>query len=155
MKRSAVACVFAALALLANVALARADQFGTAEEGHAMLDHAVAAVKADNTKALKKFNDKNDKEFHEKDLYVYCFNLKNGEFTAYQSSVMLGVDVRELKMQEDPIGQRAYDLVHDAPEGDVRSMEYNFPKPGTKKLVPKETIEARIGDQACGVTYFK
>ena len=120
-----------------------------------MLDRAVATLKADKAAALKQFNDKNDKPFHEKDLYVFCFNVGDGNFTAYQSPVMLGVDVRELKMQEDPIGQRAYDLVHDTPEGEVRTMEYNFPKPGTKKFVPKESIETRVGDQACGVTYFK
>jgi hypothetical protein len=68
---------------------------------------------------------------------------------------MLGVDVRELKMQEDPIGQRAYDAVANAPEGTVVSIEYNFPKAGTKKMVPKQSIEERVGDQACGVTYFK
>jgi len=155
MTRSAVACVLASLALSANVALAAAEQFGGPEEARAMLDRAVAALKTDKTAALKQFNDKNSKQFHDKDLYVFCFNVADGNFTAYQSPAMLGVDVRELKMQEDPIGQRAFDLVHDTPEGEVRTMEYNFPKAGAKKMVPKESIETRVGDQGCGVTYFK
>ena len=33
-------------------------------------------------------------------------------------------------------------------------MEYNFPKPGTDKPVPEESIEVRIGNQGCGVTYY-
>lgn len=150
-----VACALAALALLGNAASVRAEQFGTAQEARAMLDRAVAALKADEAAALREFNDKNDKQFHDKDLYVFCFNVEDGNFTAYQSPMMLGVDIRELKMQEDPIGQRAYDLVHAAPEGDVLTMQYNFPKPGTKKMVAKESIETRIGNQGCGVTYFK
>jgi len=150
-----VACALAALALLGNVASVRAEQVGTAQEAREMLDRAVAALKADEAAALRAFNDKNNKQFHDKDLYVFCFNVGDGNFTAYQSPMMLGFDVRELKMQEDSIGQRAYDLVHDAPEGEVRTLEYNFPKPGTKKMVPKESIETRIGNQGCGVTYFK
>jgi hypothetical protein len=31
----------------------------------------------------------------------------------------------------------------------------NFPKPGTKVPAPKETLEARVGKQACGINYFK
>jgi len=34
-------------------------------------------------------------------------------------------------------------------------MEYNFPKPGTDKPVLKESIEVRIGNQVCGVSYYK
>lgn len=120
-----------------------------------MLDRAVTALKADEAVALRQFNDKNSKQFHDKDLYVFCFNVGDGNFTAYQSPTMLGIDVRELKMQEDAIGQRAFDLVHAAPEGDFLTMEYNFPKPGMKKFVPKESIETRVGNQGCGVTYFK
>ena len=35
------------------------------------------------------------------------------------------------------------------------SFTYDFPKPGTKALATKETLEARVGKQACGVSYFK
>jgi hypothetical protein len=68
---------------------------------------------------------------------------------------MLGTDVRELKLETDPIGQRAYDVVAGAAEGDVVSIDYSFPKPGTKQLATKQSLETRIGNQACGVSYFK
>ena len=55
----------------------------------------------------------------------------------------------------NPVGQRAYDAVAKAPEGEIVSFTYDFPKPGTKAPVPKETLEARIGKQVCGVSYFK
>jgi hypothetical protein len=34
-------------------------------------------------------------------------------------------------------------------------LEQTLPKPGTKALAPKETLEVRIGKQACAVSYFK
>jgi hypothetical protein len=120
-----------------------------------MLDRAVIALKADEAAALKAFNDEKDKNFRDRDLFVFCFSLPDGNFTAYQSSLMLGADVRELKLEKDPIGQRAYDVVAGAAEGDVVSIDYSFPKPGTKQPATKQSLETRIGNQACGVSYFK
>lgn len=34
-------------------------------------------------------------------------------------------------------------------------MDYEFPKPGTTEPVPKESFVMRIGDQGCGVGYYK
>jgi hypothetical protein len=68
---------------------------------------------------------------------------------------MIGTNVKELKVPpNNPVGQRAYDAVAKAAEGEIVSFTYDFPKPGTKAPVPKETLEVRIG-QACGVNYFK
>jgi hypothetical protein len=49
-------------------ALASAQQFGTAEQATAMLDRAAAALKSDEAKALRDFNDTNNKLFHESAL---------------------------------------------------------------------------------------
>ena len=51
--------------------------------------------------------------------------------------------------------QRAYDAVHEAPEGNVVSIDYQMAKPDEKKPSAKEALEARVGEQACGVSYFK
>jgi hypothetical protein len=51
MSNTAIAVAFATL-LTFSVASAAAPQFGTAEEARAMLDHAVAALKSDEAKAL-------------------------------------------------------------------------------------------------------
>ncbi len=121
-----------------------------------MLDRAIAALKANETAALKAFNDEKNKEFRDRDLYVYCFGLPDGNFTAYQSPVLIGTNIKELKIPpNDPVGQRAYDAVAKAPEGEIVTFTYDFPKPGTKASALKETLEARIGKQACGVSYFK
>ena len=131
-------------------------QLASPADGRAMLERAIAALKADEASALKAFNDEKNKDFRDRDLYVYCFSLPDGNITAYQSPLMVGSNVKELKIPpNNPVGQRAYDAVAKAAEGEIVSFTYDFPKPGTKAPAPKETLEARIGKQACGVSYFK
>src|ERR1700685_896732 len=115
------------VALMGGAALG-ADRCASADDGKAMRERAVTALKADPTAALKEFNDEKNKQFRDRDLFVFCFSLPDGNFTAFQSPVMLGTDVRELKYQD---------------------------KPGTKTTATKQSLEPRIGKQACGVTYFK
>src|SRR5580704_13077689 len=116
-----------------------------------MMERAIEALKANEEAALKAFNDEKNKEFRE-DLYIYCFSFPDGNITAYQSPVMIGTNVKELKIPpNNPVGQHAYDAVAKAAEGEIVSFTYDFPKPGTKALAPKETLEVRIGKQACGV----
>jgi hypothetical protein len=121
-----------------------------------MLERAIAALKANEPAALKAFNDEKNKDFRDRDLYVYCFSLPDGNITAYQSPVMIGTNVKELKIPpNNPVGQRAHDAVANASEGEIVSFTYDFPKPGTKTPALKETLAARVGKQACGVSYFK
>jgi len=142
-------------ALLGAGTALSAEQFATRDDARAMLDRAIAALKANESAALKAFNDEKNKDFRDRDLYVFCFSLPDGNFTAYQSPLMLGTDVRELKLDKDAIGQRAYDVVAKAAEGDVVSIDFNFPKPGSKQPATKQSLETRAGNQACGVSFFK
>ena len=131
-------------------------QLASPADGKAMLERAIAALKANEAAALKAFNDEKNKDFRDRDLYVYCFSLPDGNITAYQSPVMIGTNVKELKAPpNNPVGQRAYDAIAKAAEGEIVSFTYDFPKPGAKAPAPRETLEVRIGKQACGVSYFK
>ena len=150
----ALAC--AGVVLAWSVASFAEPQLASPADGKAMLERAIAALKANEPAALKAFNDEKNKEFRDRDLYVYCFSLPDGNITAYQSPVMIGTNVKELKIPpNNPVGQRAYDAVAKASEGEIVSFTYDFPKPGIKTPAPKETLEARVGKQACGVSYFK
>jgi hypothetical protein len=85
------------------------QQSGTAAEAKAMFDRAVAALKADKATALSEFNDKNNKQFHDRDLYVFCFNMSDGKLAADADQAVMGIDIRTLKFKDDPFGQRQYD----------------------------------------------
>jgi hypothetical protein len=50
-------------------------------------------------------------------------------------------------------GQRAFDAIQGTLEGTVSSMEYSFPEVG--KPAVKQSLETRVGNQGCGVSFYK
>jgi hypothetical protein len=83
MNRSLLAFILVALAMLFSAGATIAQQSGTAAEAKAMFDRSVVALKANKAAALSEFNDKNNKQFHDRDLYVFCYNMSDGKFTAH------------------------------------------------------------------------
>src|SRR5271157_5366882 len=75
-----IAAALAAVLALSSTAFAQ-QTGGTADEAKAMLAKAVAAVKADKTKALDMFN-KGEGGFLDRDLYPFCFNASDGKVVA-------------------------------------------------------------------------
>jgi hypothetical protein len=147
MSRNLFASALAALVLLWNAGLANAQQSGTAAEARAMLDRAVAALKTEfKSTALSEFNDKNNKQYHDRDLYVFCNNMSDGKTTAHVNAALIGTDIRTIKVKDDPLGQRIYDAMKATPEGSVATVDYSFPKPGTTEPVPKESFVTRVGE---------
>jgi hypothetical protein len=72
---------------------------------------AISALKTDEDEALTEFNDPDNKQFHDRHLYVVCFNMSDGKITAYIGPALLGVDIRTLSLNDDPTGQRTYDAI--------------------------------------------
>ena len=155
MSKYVVASGITAVVVLWSAVAVGAQQFGTADEARAMLDRAISALKTNEDTALSQFNDPSNKQFRDHDLYVFCYNMSDGKITAYESPALLNVDVRSLSLRDDPIGKRTYEAAENAPEGNVVTVDYKLPKPGTTIPAPKQTVEARVGEQSCGVTYFK
>jgi signal transduction histidine kinase len=144
------AALAAVLIALCNGALAQGAS-GTAAEAKALLEKAVAAVKADKAKALELF-DKADGGFKDRDLYPFCFNISDGITVAGPERVR-GKDVRTLK---DSTGKAfGEDLYKAAQDGKITSVAYMFPKPGTTDPVAKESFVTKAGDLGCGVGYYK
>ncbi len=149
----------ASVAVLLSSSAAFAQQpGGTAAEAKALLTKAVAAVKADKSKALDSFNSA-DGGFLDRDLYVFCTKVANGEFVAIgnpNSKRLLGLDIRTLK---DPTGNAFGEAIFAAeqkPEGEITEVAYVFPKPGPDKTpVPKVSLVTKVGDLGCGVGYYK
>src|SRR5580692_3476998 len=103
-RRSAITGVSALLCsafFLSGTTFAQQGQLGTAQEARAMLDKAVAAVKADQAVALGMFN-KGEGGFKDRDLYPFCFRIADAKSLATPLAVTSGTDVRTLK---DPTGK--------------------------------------------------
>jgi signal transduction histidine kinase len=154
MERRAVFGFLAALLVSGTCisAAASAQQYGTPADAKAMFEKAVAALKADKAKAIEMFNN-GEGGFRDRDLYVFCFDAKTGIFNAQVVKSLLGTDIRLVKEKDgSSLGQKIFDAVK---EGAVNTVQYNFPRPGSDVPVAKESFVTAVGNQACGVGYYK
>ncbi len=155
MFRRMMLAVVPAAALAASAAVgptqAQQAQFGTAAEARTMLDRAIAAVRADKSKALAAFNAGAD-GFRDRDLYPFCANASDGVFTAHPT--LRGTQIRDLK---DAAGTAFGEQIlrAGAAEGQVNEVGYSFPRPGTTAPAPKLSYVTKVADQVCAVGYYK
>ena len=130
--------------LLVTIGSTQAAQYGTAEEAKAMLGRAIAAVKQDEANALDRFN-KGDGGFRDRDLYVLCANASDGIITAHPTR-------KGGQLKNFPLGQQ---VMQTATAGKVSEVTYSWPRPGSSKPLEKHTFYTKVGDQICGVGYYK
>ena len=136
--------------LFAALGATRAGQYGTPEEAKALLEKAVVAVKEDKAKALDMFN-KGEDGFKDRDLYVFCANASDGIVTAHPT--MKGKQLRDVLGKKGfPLGQ---EMMQKATEGTIKEVTYWWPRPGSGKPLEKTSFYTKVGDQICGVGYYK
>ena len=126
-------------------------QFGTAAEAKAMLEKAVAAVKADKEKALDQIQ-KGESGFKDRDLYAFCANASDGIITAHPA--LKGKNIREIKDKDGKaLGE---EMMKVATDGKVDEVSYMWPRPGADTTpVQKVSYVTKAADQVCGVGYYK
>ena len=139
----------AGLATLATAALAQA-QFGTSAEAKAMLEKAVAAVKADKAKALADFQ-AGAGGFKDRDLYVFCAG-PDGIITAHPA-----IKGQQIKSLVDKNGKKlGEEIVANAADGKIAEVSYMWPRPGADTTpVQKVSYVTKVADQVCGMGYYK
>ncbi|MGB0126558.1 MAG: cache domain-containing protein [Rhodocyclaceae bacterium] len=135
--------------LLAGASFAYAAEFGTEAEAKAMLEKAVAAVKANKAGALAQFA-KGEGGFKDRDLYPFCGG-PDGNFTAHPT--LTGKSLKELKDKSGKaLGEEMYKVAKD---GALTSVAYKWPRPGSTEPVDKVSFVTKIDDQVCAVGYYK
>lgn len=138
--------------LLTASGMVKADERGTAAEAKALLDKAVAAVKADEAKALAEFTASakaRDGAFYAKDLYVFCGGA-DGNFSAHPS--LVGKSMKALMDKGAPpkaVGEEFYKVGEAGGE-----VAYQWPLPGGTEPQKKVAILAKAGAQICAVGYY-
>ena len=136
--------------VLSTAASAQTAQHGTADEARVMLENAVVAVKADKTKAIDMFN-KGEGGFRDRDLYVFCANASDGVETAHPTH--RGEKLTDVKdVNGFAFGEQ---MMRTATEGQISEISYMWPRPGSDTPVQKVTFFTKVGDQICGVGYYK
>ena len=152
MKRHFLIAIGLAATLVISFSSFAAEEarFGSEQEAKAMLEKAVAALKADKAKALAMFN-KGEGGFKDRDLYVFCANASDGVLTAHP--YLKG------ELLQSIVGKKGFPLgkaiMERAAEGKIQSVTYWWPRPGTKTPLEKHTFYTKVGDQICGVGYYK
>jgi signal transduction histidine kinase len=150
-RRSALILSGLSVCLLMAAGPLLAAENGTAAEAKTMLERAVAAVKADKAKALLEFS-KGENGFKDRDLYVFCIGA-DGRIDAHPNATLMGQDAKNMK---DKNGKAfADEMLKVAQEGKFNQVDYMFPRPGSTEPVAKDSYVTRIGDQVCGVGYYK
>jgi signal transduction histidine kinase len=109
-------------------------------------------LKANEATALAKFN-KGEGGFKDRDLYVFCFDMNARKTTAHVNQSVIGSAPGDIKEKDgSPLGEKVFAAMK---EETITTVSYNFPKPGTTEPVPKESYVTRVGNQGCGVGYYK
>jgi signal transduction histidine kinase len=151
MLRKLMTGVLASVAIGLSAAALAQGQFGTAAEAKAMLEKAVAAVKADKAKALDMMQ-KGEGGFKDRDLYAFCANASDGIITAHPA--LKGQDIKTLKDKNGKaLGE---EMMKVAAEGKLEEVSYMWPRPGADTTpVQKVSFVTKAADQVCGVGYYK
>ena len=150
MIKASLTTVAVALALAFATAAFSQAQFGTPAEARAMLEKAVSALKADKNKALQTFQ-AGSEGFKDKDLYVFCAG-EDGVITAHPT-----IKGQQIKDLVDKTGNKlGLAIMAAAKEGQINEVEYMWPRPGADTTpVKKFSYVTKVGDQSCGVGYYK
>ena len=148
---------FAAVLMIAGN-VASAAEFGTRDQAKALLDRAVAMLKADKDRALDLFTSGHG-GFKNKDLYVFCMG-PDGMMTGHP--YYMGGNLRQWK---DSTGKATGEEIYAvAKEGQFDEVLYKAPRPAGGKTgvtpeegdqVDKVSFVTKVDDQICGVGYYK
>jgi len=125
------------------------SDFGTEKDARAMLEKVVAELNRDKVAALAMFN-KGEGGFRDRDLYPFCAG-SDGIVTVHPTDV--GVNIKDRK---DKMGKAfGEEMLSVAQEGKFVTVSYMWPRPGGTEPIDKVSFVTKVGDQICGVGYYK
>ncbi len=141
------------IALAPSFALADASH-GTAEEAKAMADRAAAMLKSEGSeKTFSAINDPANKDFHDRDLYVFVRSMDGNTVAHGVNKGMIGHTSLDLKDADGKLyNKEMIDLANAKGSGWV---DYRWPNPVDKKIEPKSSYIEKVGDYVVGVGVYK
>ncbi len=144
--------VFAAL--LATGGPATAATYGTRDEAVAMVKRVQAEFKKDGAAAtFKEVSDKSTKEFHDRDLYPFIYNLSGVCVAHGARPALIGKNLIDLKDQDGKFLIR--EMVDIAKGKGSGWVDYKWPNPLNNKIEDKSSYVERMGNYFVGVGIYK
>lgn len=116
---------------------------GTADEAKSMVNRALDHIKKVGTeKAFKDFSDPANKDWHDRDLYLYAYNFAAVNVAHGANEKLIGKDLSELKT---PDGKTLIkDMVQLAKTKGDGWIDYQWTNPTSKKIEQKSGYVKRI-----------
>ena len=147
--KNPIAVLVVAVVLMVAAGVAAAAEFGTREQAKALLERAVAVLKADKDRALDLFTSGNE-GFIDRDLYVFCGG-PDGMLTTHPD--VIGISLKEFK---DKTGKAVGEEIYaSAKEGEISEVSYKWHRPGGgNEQVDKVSFYTKVDDQICSVGYY-
>lgn len=151
LSRMATVCLVAAT--LSTGALA-ADRT-TPGEAIAMATKAAALIKsAGKEKAFAEISDQKNINFHDRDLYVYVYDMNGVALAHGNNPKMVGKNLLELKDQEGKAMIK--EMIATAKSGDGKGwVDFKWPNPTSKTIEQKSGYVIRVDDMLVGSGIYK
>jgi cytochrome c len=134
--------------------IANAQERATAEEAVPFVKKAVAHLKkVGKEKAYADFADPQNKQFHDRDLYIFVYDLKGVCVAHGNNPKMVGKDLSQMK---DANGKTIIqDFLELANTKGAGWVEYSWPNPVTKNVEAKSSYIVKVDDILLGAGIYK
>jgi len=141
------------IALLTLAPSASAAEFGTRDEAVAMVKRVQTKFKQDGLKAtLQAATDKSVKEFHDRDLYPFIYDLKGTCVAHGARPALIGKNLIDLKDQDGKFLIREMVAIANGPGHGW--VNYKWPNPLNNKIEDKSSYIEKMGDHFVGVGIY-
>lgn len=142
------------VALLALPGAAWSADKGSADEAVAMVKKAIALIKADKAKAFAAISDTANKEYHDRDLYVYVYDLNGVALAHGNNPKIVGKNLMALADSNGKLMIKEMADLAKSPAG-KGWVDFKWPNPLTKAIENKSGYIERVDDMMVGSGVYK
>jgi cytochrome c len=141
------------LMLMPAAGFASADK-GNADEAKAMVEKAATLLKDSGPdQAFAAFDDPANKDFHDRDLYIFVRSMDGNTVAHGANKGMIGHTNLDLKDADGkPYNKEMIDLANSKGSGWV---DYRWVNPVSHKIEPKSSFIVKVGDYVVGAGFYK
>jgi signal transduction histidine kinase len=140
------------LASTATLAIGASDH-GSREEAKALLERALAHIDAVGKQQAYADFSRRDGGFVDRDLYVYCFDMKGNNVAHGSNPAVIGMSMLDV-MDADGV-HLISEMIRVIQTSGQGWVDYKWPNPVTKKIESKSSFVRKAADDWCGVGYYK
>jgi cytochrome c len=142
------------MCVLGAVSGASAAERASADEAVAMVKKAIAYMNEHgNEKAFAEFANLSNKDFHDRDLYIFVYDM-NGVAVAHGNNPrMVGKDLLQMKDHDGKFLIKEF--VRVAKGSGKGWIDYKWPNPVTKSVEQKSGYIEKVGDLIVGSGIYK